>query len=405
MDGYALALTAVGAAVLGASLLPLVLAGRPLSFPMVYVGAGMILFLLPIDLPTADPLAEGDLVERLAELTVIVSLMGAGLQLDRPFGWRSWRITWRLLAITMPVTIGAIALLGWWALGLAPAAALLLGAAIAPTDPVLASDVQVGPPSSGEESEVRFSLTSEAGLNDGLAFPFTNAAIAAAGAATLGDWVGGWLLEDVLLKIAVGLVGGYLGGRVVGWVVFRLPSERKVAETTEGFVAVAATLLVYGATELAHGYGFLAVFVGATVLRDHERDHEYHEVLHASAEGVERLLSGALLVLLGGAIIDGAFASLGWREAAVGLAIVVLVRPLAGWLGLVRAGLPTGERWAISFFGIRGIGSVYYLAHAINEESALPSGERLWAVAAFVILVSVVLHGASAAPALRRIDA
>jgi NhaP-type Na+/H+ or K+/H+ antiporter len=306
----------------------------------------------------------------------------------------------------MPLSIGCVALLGWWAAGLVPASALLLGAALAPTDPVLASDVQVGPPGGEEEDDVRFSLTSEAGLNDGLAFPFTNAAVAmaAAGSAGASSWLGGWVLDDVVVKLSVGLIVGVLAGRAIGYVLFRLPPMRPVAESTEGFVALAATLLVYGVAELAHGYGFVSVFVAAYVIRDHERDHDYHEVLHASAESIERLVSAALLVLLGGAIVDGALGPLTLAGAAVGIAIVLVVRPVVGWLSLIRTATPTWERWAIAFFGIRGVGSVYYLAYALTEAD-FPGAEELWAITAFVILLSVVVHGLSAAPILRRVDA
>ena len=406
MDSYILTLAFVGAAILGAAVLPLLLAGRPLSFPIVYVALGMAVFALPLRLPTADPLAEGDVVERMTELAVIVSLMGAGLKIDRTIGWASWRTTRRLLVLAMPLTIAGVAILGWWAAGLAPAAALLLGAVLAPTDPVLAADVQVGPPGGEAEDEVRFGLTSEAGLNDGLAFPFTNAAIAmaAAGSAGVGSWLGGWVLDDVLLKLVIGLTVGLAGGRAVGAVLFRLPTTRRIAESTEGFVSLATTLLVYGVAELCHGYGFVAVFVAAYVLRHHERDHEYHEVLHASSESIERLVSAALLVLLGGAVVDGALAPLTLRGAALGLAVVLLVRPIAGWLALLRTTMPQSERWALAFFGIRGIGSVYYLAHALNE-AEFADADQLWAIVAFVILVSVLVHGVSAAPLMKRVDA
>lgn len=406
MDAYLISLAFVGAAMLGASVLPELLAGRPLSFPVLYVALGVAVFSLPLHLPAADPLAEGDLVERMTELVVIVSLMGAGLKLDRRPGWRSWLTTRRLLVVAMPLTIGAMAVLGWWWAGLVPASALLLAAALAPTDPVLASDVQVGPPGQGEqEDEVRFALTSEAGLNDGLAFPFTNAAIAmaASGSAGLGAWFGSWAVEDVAVRLAVGLAVGYGAGRVIGWVLFRLPTTRAVAESAEGFVALAATLLVYAATELAHGYGFLAVFVAACVLRDQERGHSYHEVLHASAESIERLASAALLVLLGGALVDGALEPLTAAGAAVAVAMVLVVRPLAGWVSLIGTGLPPGERWAIAFFGIRGIGSIYYLAHALNV-APFRQGRELWAIAALTILLSVVVHGLSAAPVISRLD-
>ncbi len=406
MDPYILTIGFIGAAMLGASVLPLLLAGRPMSFPIIYVALGMAVFASPISLPPADPLAEGDLVERLTELVVIVSLMGAGLKLDREVGWRSWATTWRLLAVAMPLTIVGIALLGWWMVGLVPSAALLLGAVLAPTDPVLAGDVQVGPPGSESEDDVRFSLTSEAGLNDSFAFPFTNLAIAMAAAGTAGasTWLGGWVVEDVVVKLTVGLVMGIAGGRAVGWVLFRLPTTRTVSESTEGFVALATTLLVYAAAELAHGYGYLSVFVAACVLRNHERGHDYHEVLHASAESIERLLSAALLVLLGGAVMDGALAPLTVPGALLGLLVVLVLRPLAGWLALLRTRTPPKERWAIAFFGIRGVGSVYYLAHALNE-TEFGAPEELWALVAFVILVSVVVHGLSAAPIMKHLDA
>jgi NhaP-type Na+/H+ or K+/H+ antiporter len=405
VDPYVLTLVFVGAAVLGAAVLPMLLAGRPLSFPIVYVALGMGVFALPLRLPVADPLAEGEVVERLTELAVIVSLMGAGLKLDRPFGWSTWRTTRRLLVVAMPLSIAGVALLGWWAVGLAPAAALLLGAALAPTDPVLAGDVQVGPPRGEAEDEVRFGLTSEAGLNDGLAFPFTNAAVAmAAASGGLGSWFWGWFADDVVVKLTIGLAVGYVGGRAIGTVLFRLATTRRIAESTEGFVALGATLLVYGVTEVCHGYGFLAVFVAACVMRNHEREHEYHEVLHASAESIERLFSAGLLVLLGGAVVDGALAPLTPVGVAVALAVVFVVRPIAGLVAMGRTAVPRGERWALAFFGIRGIGSVYYLAYALNE-GEFAGAEQLWAVTALVILVSVVVHGVAAAPAMTRIDA
>jgi NhaP-type Na+/H+ or K+/H+ antiporter len=408
MDPYVVTLTIVGAAILGASVLPMVLAGRPMSFPIIYVALGVVVFALPLRLPTADPLAEGELVQRLTEFAVIVSLMGAGLKLDRAVGWRSWLTTRRLLVVAMPLTIAATALAGWQLAGLVPASALLLGAVLAPTDPVLAGDVQVGPPGGeeGGEDDVRFALTSEAGLNDGLAFPFTNAAIAmaAAGSAGVGSWLDGWILDDVVLKLLIGLVVGYVGGRAMGAVIFRLPTTRKVAESTEGFVALATTLLVYGVAELSHGYGFVSVFVAACVIRDHERDHDYHEVLHASAESIERLVSAALLVLLGGAIADGALEPLTLRGALVGVAVVLVIRPLTGWLALLRSPTLGGERWAIAFFGIRGVGSIYYLAYALGAARFRGAAE-LWAIVAFVIVLSVVLHGVTAAPIMKRLDA
>jgi len=182
----------VGVGALLAALLPRLLANRPLSMPIVFLALGMAVFALAPALPSPDPIRYPDVAERLTEVGVIIALMGAGLKLDRKIGWKSWSSTWRLLALAMPLTIAATALLGWWWLGLAPAAALLLGSALAPTDPVLAADVQVGEPGGDEdgEDEVRFALTSEAGLNDALAFPFVYAAIHLAAAGTDFDYDG-----------------------------------------------------------------------------------------------------------------------------------------------------------------------------------------------------------------------
>ncbi len=422
METYALVLAVLGVAVLGAAVLPSLLDRLPVSLPIVYVVAGMLLFSLPVDIDAPQP-TDGDdttWAEHLTELVVIVSLMGAGLKLRRPVGWRSWSSTWRLLGITMPITIGAIALLGGAFLGLPLAAAILLGAVLAPTDPVLASDVQLtGPradrdadrdvdqpeptePGTADEAdaedEARFALTSEAGLNDGLAFPFTNLAIALAAG---GAWFGGWLLDDVVLKLTIGLVSGLVLGRLVGYLAFGIPATVQLARTGQGFVSIGATFLVYGVTELLHGYGFLAVFVAAVVIRQTELDHEYHEVLHDFAETLERLASVVFLLLLGGSVVDGALVALSPAGVVVAVAVVLLVRPVAGLLGLLGSGLPRAQRWPIAFFGIRGMGTIYYLAHAVTEER-FPSSLEVWSVAIVAILASVVLHGVTVSHVFRR---
>lgn len=401
-DPYDLLLGALGIAVLSAAALPRLLAARPLSVPTVHLALGVLSFWLIEDLPTPDPLAEDAVVERLSELVVIVSLMGAGLRLDRPIGWRSWALTWRLLAVAMPLTIAATALLGAVGLGLGAASALLLGAVVAPTDPVLASDVQVEGPGRGDDAEdaVRSTLTSEAGLNDALAFPFTNLAIAVAGG---GAWLGGWVLDDVVVKLGIGLLAGLLGGKALQWFTFRAPREAALARSADGVVAFGATLAVYALAEIAHGYGFLSVFVAALVLRSAERDHEYHAVLHEFSDGLERLGAIVLLLLLGGAIVRGALEPLGWSGALVALVVVLVVRPVSGWLALLGSGPSRHERGVIAVYGIRGMGSVYYLAHATGQAD-FAGAERLWAVTLATIVASIVLHGATASLALRRAD-
>jgi NhaP-type Na+/H+ or K+/H+ antiporter len=395
----------IGVGALLAGILPRLLERRPLSMPIAFLALGMVVFALPLGLPDADPLASPELAEHLTEIGVIVALMGAGLKIDRPLSRRGWASTWRLLVVAMPVTIAAMALLGWWWAGLVPATALLLGAALAPTDPVLAGDVQVGEPTDEEDSEdeVRFALTSEAGLNDGLAFPFVYAAIGMAGAAGMG-WFGEWVLQDVVYKGIVGVVGGLVVGKLLGKLFFRARREElRLARHSEGFLALAATFLAYGLVEVAGGYGFLAVFIAARAIRAAERSHDYHQVLHDFAEQTERLLTVLLLLLLGGAVVGGLLAPLTWQAAVAGLVLIFVIRPLSGFLSLRGAPGRPAEHWVIAAFGIRGIGSFYYLSYAMTH-ATFPRVELVWATVGFVVLVSVILHGIAATPVMRLLD-
>ncbi|WP_445501942.1 cation:proton antiporter [Microvirga sp. G4-2] len=404
MSAYIVVLAGFGVVVLLTAWLPMVLKELPLSLPIFCVGLGALIFAIP-DVPGVipHPSEQIALVERLSELVVIISLMGAGLKIDRPFGWKRWRLTWRLLGISMPLTILGLAWLGYSLLGLSLAAAVLLAGALAPTDPVLASDVQVGPPGGGQEDEVRFTLTSEAGLNDGLAFPFILLAITFVHEITTTS-VADWFVYAVIWKIGAGIAMGYVVGRVLGWLTFHLPNRAKLSRTGSGFVALGITCLAYGATEMVKGYGFLAVFVAALALRATKREDAYHEKLHDFAEELERLLMMVLLVLLGGTMTGGQlFRALSWEAAVFGLLALFVIRPLAGWIGLIGTHPPSGEKLAISFFGIRGLGSIYYLAYALNHEE-FDNEDVLWSTAGFIILVSIVLHGITVTPVMRRLD-
>ena len=406
MDPYFLLVTVCGAVILLTAWLPLILKNLPLSLPMVCIGIGVLLVLSPFSsIVGVNPLENRYLTERLTEFVVIVSLMGAGLKLDRPIGWRNWGSTWRLLGIAMPLTIAGIAILGWAVLGLGLAAALLLGAALAPTDPVLASDVQVGPPQSGDEDEVRFALTSEAGLNDGAAFPFVYLAIAVAVAQTSRQpFLVDWLLVDVLWKIAAGLAIGWIGGKVMGFLVFQLPNRTGLSETRDGFAVLGITCLAYGTTELANGYGFLAVFVSALALRSVERRHRYHESLHIFAEQIERLFMMVLLVCFGAAIAEGSiFAALSWPIVAVTVLALLVVRPLSAWISLAGSRVTWREKSAISFFGIRGLGSFYYVAYALGQAD-FEGVQVIWVTVCSVVLVSIIIHGILVTPVMRNLD-
>jgi NhaP-type Na+/H+ or K+/H+ antiporter len=399
-----------GFAVLAAAVLPKLLRHMPLSMPMVFLGSGILAFTLLPDLPDPDPVQYGDFTTHLTEVCVIISLMGAGLALDRPFRWRGWTTTWRLLGIVMPLCILVMTLLGLWVLGLGLAAAILVAAAIAPTDPVLASEVQVGKPADTEddpdEDEVRFALTSEAGLNDGLAFPFVYLAILISlVGASPEAWLGEWLALDVLWRIGVGVLLGFGTGKLLSLIFFAAKGKSfRLSEHSEGFVALAATFLAYGVAEMVEGYGFIAVFICALTIRSAEHNHSYHQVLHSYVEQLERLMTVVILVLLGGAIARGLLEGIGWLELLVAFTFLLLVRPLAGWLGLMGGKTGPRERLAISYFGIRGIGSLYYVAYALSHGNFDAEAHELWALIGLVVALSIVVHGATTAPLMNRLD-
>jgi NhaP-type Na+/H+ or K+/H+ antiporter len=377
----------------------------PLSLAMICVGLGAGIFSFDILSFNPDPRTWDTVTERLTELVVIISLMGAGLKLDRPVSLKGWGPTWRLLAIAMPLTIAATAWLGVTGLGFSLAMALLLGAAMAPTDPVLASDVQTGPPGSGEENEVRFNLTAEAGLNDALAFPFVNLAILVSlsgAAAWAGQGLGQWLAIDVGWKLIAGGVMGWAVGKAMGWLFFHA-HKRGLSRHADGLVAIGATFIAYAATEIVHGYGFLAVFVCALTIRASEREDDFHEEMHDFAEQIERLLMMLVLVLFGGALANGLLDALTWTDVAIGLAILFIVRPVFGYLSLIGSRLLNRDKVMLAYLGIRGLGSVYYVAYALNH-GEFGDSERLWAITGFVVLTSIIVHGVTATPLMALIE-
>jgi sodium/hydrogen antiporter len=403
-DPYILALTGAGFLIALVVWLPLALRRLPLSLPIVCIGLGAALFSLPQITLEPLPLRYPQITERFSEFVVIIALMGAGLKIDRVFGLRRWSVALRLIVLTMPVSIAAIAALGGWWLGLSWTVALLLSAALAPTDPVLAADVQVGPPKSEDEDEVRFGLTAEAGMNDGFAFPFVHLAIALAVAGAAGKpWLTEWIAVHVLWEVAAGIGAGYLIGRTFGWLTFHAPAKTKLAKTGDGLIALSATFLSYGLAELINSYGFLAVFVTGLTFRHAHRTHDLQVGMHEITEQIERIMMMALLLLFGGALVSGLLAPLRWTDVVAALVILFVIRPAAGLIGLAGHDADWRERLALAFFGIRGVGSVYYLAYGLNHMPA-DHAERLWAILGLTILVSILIHGLTVTPAMRWLD-
>ncbi len=410
-----------GAAFLGLTVLPLMCTSRwLLSVPTIYVGVGVLLGWW--GLPTIDPLEGGKLslavVEHTTELIVIISIAGAGLAVDRAMGRRAWHHTWMLLGVAMPLTIlGLVGLGVWWA-GMPWATAVLLGACLSPTDPVLARSVQVGGPTEGEEDDVRVSLTTEAGLNDGLAFPFVYLALAMAATPAMvggieghggaGEWWG-WLSWDVGYRLAMGIVAGWGVGYLMSRFVFGRYGDAQRGGENAGLVLLAGTFLAYGLTEAVDGYGFLAVFVSARASRwfareADEGDEGYTRMPHYFSDQIEKVLLALLLIWLGTWVGRGALTGTEWGEVGVAVVLIAVIRPMAGWLALRPTAGSRLDHWCIATLGIRGLGSVFYLAYATSH-GTFGQIESVWRIGLWAILISLVVHGVAAPRLMRRLEA
>lgn len=356
---------------------------------------GLVIFNVIPGMPVVpDPTTSPVLWEVISEIVVIVVLFATGLRLDNISDWRRWAPTVRLLLITMPLTVAAIAMLGWGLAGMTVAGAVMLGAVLSPTDPVLAGDVQVGPPLEGREHPVRFTLTAEAGLNDGLAFPFVYLGlIIAAQGNDPSDWLADWLLRDVLYRIIVGAAIGALTGWLLGRSLFSAWGRAAIEKSGPGVLALGAVLLSYGVVELAEGYGFIGAFTAGLMCRRVQEKHHFHKRLHAFSEAVEHVLTAILLLLLGG-ILPALWPVLDWRHSLIGFGLLLVIRPLIGWLSLLGSGMTSGDRLIVGFFGVRGIGSIYYVGYATGHME-LVNEDQLWALVAYTIFASALLHGTS----------
>ena len=256
------------------------------------------------------------MVEHVAEVALIFALFSSGLKLDRRLRWREWGSVARLLAIAMPLTMAGVALFASQVMGLTLGAALLLGAILCPTDPVLAGDIGVGPPGDEDEHEPNFALTAEAGANDGLAAPLVLLGVFVAEQGGT-DWIGEWLLADVLYACAAGLAIGVANGWAAAWSVHWLRDRELLAPAFDGYHAVATALITYGLAEVAGGYGFLAVFVGGLAFRRYERGHELNGRVHAGAEQVEKFMELAAILLLGSLLTSAGLSEPGWAGWAL----------------------------------------------------------------------------------------
>lgn len=401
-----------------------VLRRLPLTTAMLYLLVGVALGPLGFRLLWLDPVEEAELLERLAEIVVIVSLFAAGLKLRAPLTERRWAVPVALAFLSMSITVGLIALVGWMLLGLSPGAAVLLGAVLAPTDPVLASDVQVDEPT--DRDRLRFSLTGEAGLNDGTAFPFVMLGLGLLGLHELGAGGWRWVAVDVVWAILAGIAVGTILGTAIGKLVVYLRSEHREAIGLDDFLALGLITLSYGVALLIHSYGFLAVFAAGLAVRRIERresavDRPPRSVEAASeaaevdedatdpdtapaymaqavlgfSEQLERIGTVGIVLLVGGTLLPDTFARPALWFAPL---LLLVIRPLAVAPVVLASRLSRIQSALIGWFGIRGIGSVYYLSYAVargvpEREARLLMGITLWVVA-----ISIVVHGLSVTP-------
>jgi len=420
---------AIWAIIIGALLTTMALSGSllkrlPLSTAMLYLAAGVALGPAGWALMTPHPLAHAGVLEKVAEVAVLVSLFSAGLKLGLPLSDKHWRMPVRLAFVSMTLTVALIVVIAMFGLGLSLGAAVLLGGILAPTDPVLASDVQVE--NAGDRDRVRFSLTAEGGLNDGAAFPFVMLGLGLLGLHDLG--IGGWrwLTVDVFWATAGGLLIGGTLGTLIGKLVVYLRSRHSESVGLDEFLALGLIALAYGVAVLGHAYGFLAVFAAGLALqrvKEHDaggdraaaapagqqskrsREERATDPEHASAylmqavrgfnEQLERIGEVGVVLVVGAML---AFITVSAGAAWFVLILFVVVRPVSVWLGLLGAPISRDQRIMISWFGIRGIGSIYYLMYAINHGLSRPLAEQIIAITLTTVTVSIVMHGISVTP-------
>lgn len=404
-----------------------VLKRLPLSTAMLYLLVGIGVSPLGLDLMGPDPVDNAHLLERLAEVVVLLSLFTAGLKLSPGMSDKRWALPVRLALNSMVVTVALIAGVAWLFLQLPLGACVLLGAILAPTDPVLASEVQLQQP--GDQDKLRFALTGEGGLNDGTAFPFVMLGMGLLGLHELGEFGWRWLAVDVLWATAAGLGTGWILGICIGRLVLHLRRQHKEAVGLDDFLALGLIGLSYGCAILLHAYGFLAVFAAGVALRRLEQrqgggdisvapvqqalidpdrsiaesvavDPQHAPAFMAQAvlgfnEQVERIGEVAIVIAIGALLWAVPWQASAWWFVPL---LLVVIRPLAVRVGVARSSVSRSQRWLIGWFGIRGVGSLYYLMYAVNHGLAPPLADQLIALTLSVVVTSIVVHGISVTP-------
>ena len=397
MDIYTLDLLVIGLLLLAVTLGSGWIQRVPLSYALIYLVVGVILSPYGVNLVQLRP--DTQFLERLTEFVVLVSLFGCGLKMNRPLKAWAWNSTVRLIGFLMPISIFAIAAIGHWILKLEWGVAILLGAILAPTDPVLASEVQLYDPQ--DRDELRFGLTSEGGLNDALAFPFVYFGLRWLKDDNWQDWFGQWVAVDLVWAIAAGILMGLAVGRSVGWMEQRLQKRRQVNESMEDFVALSTILLSYSLTEIVHGYGFLAVFVSGIVMQYKCLDSEQSASRLRFIGRLEKLLEVGTILLLGALLRFEPILRFAAPALLVTVLLLFVIRPVGAWVSTIGSPIHPATRWLFGWFGIRGVGSLYYLTYALSEGLRGEQGELIAWITFITVAISVTLHGISSTPLMK----
>ena len=395
MDTYIVSLAIVGLLLLAVTLGSGWIARLPLSYALIYLIVGILLGSYGFGIIEIRP--DTQFLERISEFVVIVSVFGCGLKINRPLKLWAWQSTIRLIGLLMPLTIAAMAAIAHYVLGMGWGAAVLLGAILAPTDPVLASEVQLAHVK--DKDELRFALTSEGGLNDSLAFPFVYFGIYLFTKPDLNSWFFDWVAVDLVWAIAAGIIMGILVARAIVWLDRVLQKRRQVDDLLEDFIALSIILLTYSLTELVNGYGFLAVFMAGLIVQNSYSCHQEKRMQQLEfTEQVEKLLEVAAIVILGTVLLYAPMVEHGGKSLLTAGLIFLVVRPIGVWLSFIGSDLPKKTRSLMGWFGIRGLGSIYYLTYSLGKGVTGKVAEEISWITLTVVVLSIIFHGITAAP-------
>ena len=400
---YDLGLLGLGVAVLVAVVALSHQHERAFSAAVLYVGVGAIgaVALWILGVRPFDPIDDHRLLERLTEAALLFAVFAAGLTVEQGVRGRSVVSVTVLLLVVMPLTIALIAVFGKLAMGLSLGGAVLLGAVLAPTDPVLAGDLGLGPPGGEAQGEPRLSLHTEAGINDGLASPFVLLGLFMADRGG-SSWVGEWVLADLLYATGIATVLGAAMGAGGAWLVTEARDRGLMDRGLDGFAALAVVLLTYAVSELLDSYGLVALFAAGFAFRRYEFGHEMHHGVHNGAETASKVFELFVLLLVGSMLTVeglGEPGLAGWLLAPV---LILAMRPALVMATSGRGLASVRERIYLAFFGVRGVAALFYAA-VVAGSGVLSPGETkmvVWTTLACVI-VSIVVHGVSSTPLTR----